>query len=383
MRRRINLRTPFGSAARPGAPGLAIARSLAVVVTVGCAGTGRVERAPLAPELGLSVTVIRREDADLAIVEDRRIVEIDAGGFVLDRIDARARLSTLSIEPLDGRPLVLAGCAREVAVSDDAALAVTLPELRCRVSGTLGRRAIRVVHEAPSVIVGGATEIVVGTAAHASVSSSHWIAAPRWGVSGRVRIFESRAGTSSAPALVAAGAIAFDGTKATVGAGRTSDVPARLSRVHAAAPVDGDPGGRIHGSVWVWLEVDARLPRVPTRVRVTVPSEAELELVVPAHAIPAGEVPRLRLWLDDSLRVTKIARGIANVAVTVYNHGEVEREIWIEEPTAAAERPRARRRIRATPPSSVQTGDDVTRIRAVVGPRGVQRVTYAIDVAND
>lgn len=130
--------------ASPGARGAAVADGLSVAIYTGVEHPAPPASPPGGAPPAAPQPPIRRS---VALIDDRRVVEIADGVLRLDDVAAEIELASLIVEPLDGRPLVVTRCAREFSrraapahratiVTEDGVEVTGVPGERVSVGGT-------------------------------------------------------------------------------------------------------------------------------------------------------------------------------------------------------------------------------------------------------
>jgi hypothetical protein len=333
--------------------------------------TAHVEMAPTLHE-GVTIAVYE----SLAVVDDRRAVDVQGGTLVLDKIDPGASLASMVIES----DLTVGACRREMAIAGS---------VRCEVTGAPGRHVVRVLYASTALHYRADHEVSLTVPGHAHVISRFAVDTPAWGGHAELILYDGAPGGERVPREVARGAATLDGATAVL-ATASRDVPATLRRVFDGALLGNVPatdaawGHDSQPAVWVWLEVAGLvLAPGPLRVHVELPGEPVRDVIVPAEGRPTEHgLLRAALWVDPDLhgsrgRFVDLGDGSAlaeRLLLGVANTGAVPREVWIDEHL----RPARRHRIeRAWPSPPVVTGD-VVRTRVVVKPGGFERTGYTI-----
>jgi hypothetical protein len=374
-----------------------LARRRALVVAVALAvapvGCARRARAPsVAPDgPGVTIAIYLHPGGQLAVVDDRRWVELDGTTLVLDRIDPGAALASLVIEAPGGKDV--GACTRErIPGGTDVVPRAALPVLTCAARGAPGRHLVRISYVSTALGYRAGHEIVMTEPARATLVSRFAVATPRWGVRGELALYDGAPGLEDPPRELARREVTLDGSTAVI-ALSAREIAAALRWIYAGAPdpdraleddaVDLDLGLAQRGShdVWVSLELPGmHLAPGPVHVRVELPDEGLHEVTVPAAA--RGAPVRLPLWIDDTLRGLRQARIVlddGDVLVErlrhgVANRGTQTREVLVEERLRAARR----RRIEHAWPARPKVHGEVAQTRLVIGPGGLERAGFTI-----
>jgi len=324
----------------------------------------------------------------------------------------------------------------EAGAPDPAELdeGVASPLVACTVAGAPGRYRVRVHYLAASTGFQTQHEIAMLAPERAAISTRLTVPTPAWGARGELVLYDGVPGAGDPPREIGRGAATLDGGTAVIAA-PPREVPARLVRVYdgmrrADESEQTEPawGKDSQHDVRVLLELDdprllpgrahvrladgggeldmlgtAYTPGDPTgaaafpttelesgRMGAMRPRSREGSGEPPARRAPAPAAPapapagprRLPLWIDPELRgtrarVTERAPGASladRVELTVSNRGAAPREVWIEEPLRAARR---REIVRARPARPELVGG-FARLKIVVGPGQVERVSFTI-----
>jgi hypothetical protein len=357
----------------------------ALACAAACAAPAAVAPTTAAPA-GTSIAIYGVGPDAYGLVDDRRWVEVDADRLVLDRIDPRAELASLVIEPLGGGAIAALACARDRLPGVDAepgALPVT-PVLRCTVRAARGRHLVRVLYVVPGMRVVARHEIAMSAPDRATVGSRFAIVTPGWRARAELTLFDAAPGGDRPPRVLATGPVVLDGGTAVLTIPARA-VPARLRRIVALTAGDGAPAAAV---VWAWLELelgDGSLAPGPVRARVELPGELARDLeVAAAGRRSAGARLRLPLWVDPQLRALPAAvrgrRGgslARRTEVSIANTGELAREVWIAAPPRLG-RPGAAPRM--WPGDPVAIGDQLA-VKLTVAPGKIERGGFELPAA--
>lgn len=328
----------------------------------------------VAPRLrpGMTIAVYDK----LAVVDDRREIDVQGGSLVLDKIDPGASLASMVIES----DLGVGACRREMAVAGG---------VRCEITGAPGPHLVRVLYVSAALHYRAEHELTLTAPGRAHVVTRFAVETPSWGGRADLILYDGAPGGDRIPREVARGAATLDGATAVLAAAPV-DVPATLRRVFDGAllgdvpPTDAAWGRESQPAIWVWLELEGlALAPGPLRVHVELPGEPVRDTIVPADGRQTDHSTlRVPLWVDEDLRGSRarfvdLGEGAAlaeRFLLGVANAGPAPREVWIEEHL----RPARRRRIeRAWPGRPVATGD-LVRSKVVVKPGGFERTGYTI-----
>jgi hypothetical protein len=310
-----------------------------------------------------------------ALVDDRRIVELDGGGLAVDHVDPGAALASLVIES----DLAVGACRRELPAG----------RVRCVATGTPGRHLVRVLYVSTALRYRGEHEIAITTAGRARIVERFAIDTPAWGGRADLTLYDGAPGSERVPHEVARGTITLDGSTAVL-VGAPREVPATLRRVFDGAVLTDTPatdaawGRDSQQAVWVWLDLaSSPLAPGPVRVHVDVAGERRTDVIVPAEGRSTDpSALRLPLWVDSELvgsrsRFVDLGGGAAlaeRLLLGVFNAGSAPREVWIEEHA----RPARRHHIERAWPTRPAFAGDLVRSHLVVKPGGFERVGYTI-----
>lgn len=375
-----------------------------------------VEATVATPAEGTSLAIYRVDARTaFAVIDDRRMVTVTGGSVLLDRIDPAARLPSLVLEPLDGKPFAVTACARERTDHTPAALehlararppirpdapdpelpvppaGVLSPVVRCAVHAPPGQHFIRVVHVAPITGFHAHHEIAFA-GDHATMASQYSFVTPGW--SGRraaLTMFDGPPGRETPPRELARGAIVLDGA-AAVFANAERRVPARVRVIYDGAVRDPETaathpawGRETRRTVHAVLELeDVEVPTGVIDVRIALPDQPTREVVVPANEREVvGRTLRLGLWVDEALHgarrttVTSDQRPNGKALrqrfqISVSNRSEHPREIWIEE------RLRPLKREIVDPPPGQTVIDHVARLKVTLPPGGTHEIDFSV-----
>jgi hypothetical protein len=406
----------FWTGAANGSPHLAI---VAAVLGAACGGAGHASKvAPAnAAGAGMSIAIYDRDGLDAyGVVDDRRWIDVTGGALEIDRVDPRADLPSLVIEPMAGGALEIGTCLRDriptaPVTAPDSARVVSAPAssptvataappaatparpafapvLHCTARGAPGRYLVRVLYVVPELGYRVQHDVTVTAQDRAAVVSRFAIVTPAWQVRAELALFDGAPGGERPPRELARGAAVFDGGIAVIAVPRRV-VTARLRWIYDGAvighgsddPSPRDPqwGQKSQPAVWVWLELDApALAPGPVRAHIELAGEATRDIDVPAagrRTTTAGV--RLPLWIDDQLRGRRERRSDArNDAVltdrfqlSIANLGEPTRDVWIEEQL----RPARHRTVAGTWPSEPTIIDNRLRMKLTVRGGKIER----------
>ncbi len=317
------------------------------------------------PAPGVAIALYDAHDRGIAVIDDRRWIDITGDRIVLEDLDAGVPLSSLVVEPLSGPGHIAFGtCVRDrvevadepespsglgdnpvppppqmigrprsspasqVVISSDLTPAALAPTIHCAVTGPPGHYLVRLLYSSTTLAFHAEHHIALVDAEHAHVSGQLSVTTPTWRSRGGaptmalVTAYDGLPGGDTMPVELARGLIAIDGSVGVLALpGR--DVPARLRRVLAPSQdiaAQDEPSSvwiQQHRSgnadepdalVWVWLEIPALhlSPGIVQVVVAAIPGEDDHEVVVAAEDREPDEdsagVLRLPLWADDTLR---------------------------------------------------------------------------------
>jgi len=356
-------------------------------------------------EPGLAIAVYAAAGrAPYAVIDDRRWIDLDGDAIELDRVDPRAQLPSLVVEPLAGGSLEVGLCSRPripvLVATDgeprpgDAAPTAWASSLRCAARGAHGRRLVRLYYVVPGLDYRASHEVAMTAPERATVSSRFSIALPAWQRRAELALYDGMPGAQESPREVARGPVMLDGGIAVLAAPPRA-VLAQLRRIYSGAlPRRGDVAPRdprwqreSHPAVWVWLELSApALAPGPVRVHIEVAGETARDVDVPAAGRRSrGTVLDLPLWIDGELRGhrDRWSRSqdlalIDRFAVSVSNLGAAPREVWIEE----ALRPARRHTVRHARPGAAVVVERLLRMKLTIDAHTVERGGFEIGRAH-
>ncbi len=134
----------------------------------------------------------------------------------------------------------------------------------------------------------------------------------------------------------------------------------------------------------MWLELaKLRLAPGPIHVHLELDGVRDLDVPMSARKQLDGDVLRLPLWVDDSLRGSRQRTVELNesgaiterLVLGVANFGDTPREVWIEEHMRAASK---RKLDRAWPKKPTAVGD-VLRSKLEARPGRIERTGYTLE----
>ena len=385
---------PSAASGRPG--GLA---GFLIGLAVAC-GRGSPVVPANAQREGISIALYdRREEGILGVVDDRRWVEVDDEGLVLDHVDPGAALPSLVIEPLAGGALDVGVCLRDriPALPDEPAREVHpagarvtsararfAPVLHCAARGRRGRYLVRLLYVSPALSYRAQHDLTMTAPDRATVASQFAIVTPAWRARAEVTLFDGMPGSAYPPREVARGTILLDGGTAVI-AVPPREARAELRRIYRGVGQDeGESRRDSQPAVWVWLELAGLLLAPgPVHAHVAVAGEGVRDIDVPAAGRRQGETMlRLPLWIDDQLRGKRDRWGGSpedpaatdKLTVSVANTGDTTREVWIEEPL----RPARRRTVMHAWPSEPAIAKDLLRMKLSIKPGKLERAGFEI-----
>jgi len=359
-------------------------RALPALALAGCLHAAHPASAPVP---GVTIAIYDGK-TPYAIVDERRVVELDGDELVLDHVVPGAELASLWISVLDDHGIAIDRCARstlEVPRPAKRGPAVEIsPIVRCHVRGGHGRHLVRVVYIAPGFDATIEHAVAVTEADRASVGSRFVIATPAWRERGEVVVYE---GEGDEPRELARADVALDGARAIISA-PVREVAAHVRRIYTGAMPSPDLDPSVDSwhaestrDVWVWLELElGELSPGKLFVHVELPGQAPRDVDVD-HAIAVGDRLRVPLWTDPELsgvrqRISSTTGDdrVEQLSLAVANLGGSPREVWIEEQA----RPGKHRRITGAVPAAPTIDGDVLRSIVTVAPRAIEHVRYVV-----
>lgn len=351
-------------------------------------------------------------DGALAIIDDRRVVEVANGSVTIDNIDPEASLPSLVIEPLGG-DLVVEQCVRERIDASDGGLdtlaaakplprtdamarespSATLPAgvlsplVRCTVRGKPGRHLVRILYTARGFRFHAQHDIAMTTPERARIATRFAIETPRWNRRGSIILYDRPPGGREPPRELVAGAITLDGGTSVI-ALPVQDAPARLRTVYDGGVKNDlrprDPGWRREAQtiVWVWLELDTVLVKGPVHAHIDVGGDVHEMDIPPSERERLGTGMRVPLWIEAGLRggrqrwVESSDDGnlVERFQLSVSNSTDAPRDVWIEEHL----RPAKHREPRSGSPGKPTLVNDLARSHVTVGPHTTERIAYTL-----
>ncbi|HSS02256.1 MAG TPA: hypothetical protein VLM79_34595 [Kofleriaceae bacterium] len=370
-------------------------------IWLGCT-TARPSALSTAAEPGLAIAVYAAPGrAPYAVIDDRRWIDVTGDALELERVDPRAQLPSLFVEPLAGGPLEVGRCSRPripelVApegaprASESTPVTAWASSLRCAARGAHGRHLVRLYYVVPELAYRASHEVAMTAPGRATVSSRFSIALPAWQRRAELALYDGMPGTQEPPREVARGPVVLDGGIAVLAAPPRAML-AQLRRIYSGAvPRRSDVAPRdprwqreSHPAVWVWLELSAAvLAPGPVRVHVEVAGETTRDVDVPARGRRSrGTVLDLPLWVDGDLRGRRDRWSqsqdlalIDRFAVSITNLGAAPREVWIEE----ALRPARRHTVRHARPGAAVVVETLLRMKLTIDGHAVERGGFEI-----
>jgi hypothetical protein len=408
-----------------------VSRTVAVLAVIVAASVGSCRTPPPAeiaatPTAGVSIMLYQLGDQSYSVVDDRRWVDVRDQTLVLERLDPGATLPTLVLEPLGGSALVVGACSRDIAeappatpkkppkrelvldfddVLDEIAdeppidagdkpagakpeVVIATSAVRCAASGPAGKHLVRVLYVSNTLSYRAQHDIAMTAAEHAMMTTRYAIETPAWGGKADVVLFDGMPGREQPPVEIARGQIVLDGATAVL-ATPTRAIDARLRRVYSGemsnTSDDDDSTSDSVNAVWVWLELElSRLAPGPVHATVRLVDEDEHDVDVPQAGREQGaRSMRLPLWIDPSLRGSKVRRRVGRenadmaewFSVAITNTGTQPREVWIEQTLQEGAR---RRLVTYGQPTKPTLGAKRARAKLTVAPQRSTRLAYTI-----
>jgi len=350
------------------------------------------------PPDGISIAYYAAGGDGLAVIDDRREIEVTGDAILLDRIDDTTSLPSLVIEPIGTRALAIGACARERLALPAAATkpadpdapapeGVLSPLVRCTVRGAPGRYRVRVLYTTKATYTVRHDVSVSGE--RATVSTRFALGTPAWRARAVATLYEGLPGSEVPPRELARGSLTLDGGTSVL------SEPAREVAARVRHVFDGGVRNDVESSditwrrdsrstVWVTLELEAiKLPAGSVHVHLELGGGEARDIDVPEGASEQlGGALRVPLWVDEQLRGTRQhwverADGVNltdRFTLAVSNLGDQAREVWVEEHLRTAKRQTVLPASRNKP----QLAGPVARNRVVIAPRSTERVSYAI-----
>jgi hypothetical protein len=388
------------------------------------------------PDAGITIALYAKDGSDgFGVVDDRRYVEVAGKTLLLANIDPGAELASLVIEPTDSA-LRIGQCVRDRmpdlpkrdpleeyaerqreqrAAELQRRIARTLqpgpfptpqradpepsvdgerfiPVVKCDVTAKPGKYLVRIVYVTKALGYRAQHDIDVREDKRAEVTSRFAITTPVWQARAEMVVYEGVPGGERSPREVARGQVTLDGSTAIIPVAARA-LPARLERIYEGAVVTSTDATDVNWgrdsvqAIWVWLVLDKlRLAPGPIRVHLDLPGEGIRDLDVPQSSRKqddSADAPlRLPLWVDESLRGSRVRLVEYNdgTSITeryifaVANMGEVEREVFVEEPMRTA----SRRKLERSWPKKPTAEHNVLRTRFVIKAGRVERAGYTM-----
>ena len=185
----------------------------AAALGAACSGAGPVAPAGSAAPV-ISIAIYRRDGVDgYAVVDDRRWIDVAGGALEIDRVDPRADLPSLVIEPLAGGALQIGACLR-----DRLPRAAFAPLLRCAALGAPGRHLVRALYVVPGLGYRAQHDVAMTAAGQAAVVSRFAVVTPAWQVRAELALFDGTPGGPHPAREVVRGTAMLDGGIAVLAA---------------------------------------------------------------------------------------------------------------------------------------------------------------------
>jgi len=397
-----------------------------------------------APTAGISIALYRgaTSGTSYGVVDDRRWVELESHELVLDHIETGASLASLVIEPLDGPPLAIERCAREalplgplgpapaaappphvireelirarlaaIRAAEGGGIALSTrqvierdaptptsaiaPVVRCTVSGSPGKRLVRILYVSHSLGYTTQHDLAMTTPDRAEIATRFTFVTPNWREHGDVAMYDGAPGDERLPIELARGPVTLDGSTAIL-ATKLREVTAHLVRIYDGAVATpetdaSDVSWNAESShlVWVWIELArSTLSPGPIHARIALPDGAVREVDLPAtlRAPQLGAGLRLPLWSDEALIGMRLRRSDSEgssqlterVMLSISNLGEVARDVWVEEHARKAQHRTIDHAWPNRPLVNAVDGGDVVRQKLEVKPHAIVRAGYTV-----
>jgi hypothetical protein len=326
------------------------------------------------PPPGVEVALYAdRAGSNLAIIDDRRWIDVVGEHLVLEDVADDVAVPSLVLEVLSGPGhLAIGACARARMVDGGSGSSAEMPSglgsnavpppppepdgdvvvpprlplaptMRCATSGPAGRYLLRVLYSSTALAFHAEHAITITTPDRAHIATNLSITTPIWrhrdGVapSALVTAFEGLPGGEALPVQLGRDRVVLDGSTGVIHFA-ARDVSARVRRVLSASNditgSDSPPGvwaqertsaddNEPDAYVWIWLELPGtHLAPGNVLFHVDYPGEIARDVNLPAETrvlTPDNEtatVTRLPMWADEGLRGS-IQRSFSGTAETL------------------------------------------------------------------
>ncbi|HEY4175857.1 MAG TPA: hypothetical protein VGM90_03460 [Kofleriaceae bacterium] len=348
-------------------------RALSVIALLGACGGARavVEPPPKIPRLGISLSVYIGQHVTAGFVDDRRSIEVTAGSIVIPQVSADANFSSLVVEAVDGKPLVVTQCGRE-RIGHDAK-----DEVHCAVSGTRGTRIVRVMYALGVVDVTAHHRLELSADGSGKLATDLMLVTPQWNRDADVRIYDGEVDEPQKALPLARATVTLDGSATRL------TPPPRMIRGRLRTIFENDPAVVQPDSVSVWAELAIdRL--VPGQIIVSAAHDGLVssDILVTddqRHAITSRL--SLPLWTDPSITVVRSETQVQRTdratdmryTVAFTNPMPKAREIWIYH--FAADH---RVALHGGSPGTPTLANGIMRMQVSVPPKGTVRAEYVL-----
>src|SRR5690606_25405655 len=123
-----------------------------------------------------SIAIYGSEHGGYAVVDDRRMLQVEGRSILLPNIDPEAELASLVLEPADPA-LRIGPCTRERMPADGTRF---VPAVQCEVTAPPGRYLVRVLYATPSLRYRAQHDVDMRGASRVRVTSRYAITTPVW-----------------------------------------------------------------------------------------------------------------------------------------------------------------------------------------------------------
>ncbi|MGE0871198.1 MAG: hypothetical protein AB7P03_21720 [Kofleriaceae bacterium] len=339
----------------------------------------------------VSVALYHADARSIALVEDQRWVTIDGPAIVLDHLDPKLSLSSLTITPVAGGDLSVGSChrdriddARATRAFDETGRREEPPPLassaiQCAVTGPRGRRLIRITYTSAALSLDVSHHLKVVEPGRAEVVTKLAVPTLALARTGQLVVFRGVPGGERSPVEVVRGAIVFDGSTAIL-----TSSPHAISAVEKwivdpeLRPRSGIRPGVPDLPVKVWLELEAEV--IPGPMTMVMGAAGERTIGVDAMTTSSGRI-RIPLRVDATLQAQRrVAPSFAKsgpelvYTFAITNKGDRPREVWVEESLPASEA----RRLAGGWPTKPRVEGDKVMVKVVVPASGVERAGFRL-----
>ncbi|MDX2087939.1 MAG: hypothetical protein SFX73_08820 [Kofleriaceae bacterium] len=325
---------------------------------------------------GLAISMYRDGARVLALVDDRRTVEVRGDELVIEPVTAGIELASLVVEPASaaGQGLVVDACRRASARAT---------AIRCTARGARSPVFVRIVYVS-SELVFAANHYVVVAGPRATINTTFSLELPTWGRRAVLALYEGIPGASRPPVQVGALVRDLDGSTATIEAAEREVAARRIVVFDPLREVeddfrDDDLRADMRMFAWEWVElVDTTLPTGSVRLLVDVDSDDPVATDGETRQlVQVGTNLRVPLRPDEHVRGIRERHGspgLDQFHVVLSNNDIKPRQVIVEEKLRVARR----RTIDTSSPRAPVIVDDVARLELDVPSGGSVRARFSV-----